>query len=225
MLDTSRRLETPEGIELGLEVAGPVPRAVAWLIDLLLRGLVYIALALALGTMGRFGEAMLLLLLFLLEWFYPVIGEVWFGGVTPGKRMLGLRVIHDDGTPVRFSASMVRNLVRAIDFLPLFYAAGLFCMLFHRDFKRLGDIAAGTLVVYGESGQDNSPRAAAPAQAPAWPLTPDEQQTLLNFAERRRALTDERADELARAAGVLVADTDQPAQRLQSYASWVAGEA
>ena len=97
-------------------------------------------------------------------------------------------------------------------------------MLFHRDFKRLGDIAAGTLVVYSESDKLDAQRDATPAQTPAWPLSPDEQQTLLNFAERRRALTDERADELARAAGVLVADTEQPAKRLQAYASWVAGE-
>jgi uncharacterized RDD family membrane protein YckC len=224
MLDTSRRVETPEGIELGLEVAGPIPRAVAWLVDLFLRSIVYIALAMVLGTMGRFGIGLFLLLLFVLEWFYPIIGEVWFGGVTPGKRMLGLRVIHDDGTPIRFSASVVRNLVRAIDFLPLLYTVGLVCMLFHKDFKRLGDIAAGTLVVYSEIDRMNPKPSAVPAQAPAWPLTPDEQQTLLNFAERRRALTEERADELARASGVLVNDTNQPAQRLQSYASWVAGE-
>lgn len=223
MLDTSRRVETPEGIELGLEVAGPIPRAVAWLVDLLLRSIVYIALGIALGTMGRFGSGVFLLALFILEWFYPVIGEVWFGGATPGKRMLGLRVIHDDGTPVRFSASVIRNLVRTIDFLPLLYTVGLTCMLFHRDFKRLGDIAAGTLVVYSEFDKVSTVRASTPPAAPAWPLTPDEQQTLLNFAERRRQLTDERADELARAAGVLVADSDAPAERLQSYASWVAG--
>ncbi len=224
MLDTARRVETPEGIELALEVAGPVPRAMAWMIDVLLRSIIYIALSAALGMLGRFGMGLFLITLFLMEWFYPVIGEVYFRGVTPGKKMLGLRVIHDDGTPVRFGPSVIRNLLRAIDFLPVMYSIGLLSMLFHRDFKRLGDMAAGTLVVYADVVKGDAKRREARAVAPPWPLAPDEQQTLVNFSERRAQITPERATELAHAAGPLVAGAEDPAERLEAYASWVAGE-
>jgi uncharacterized RDD family membrane protein YckC len=224
MLDTARRVETPEGIELALEVAGPVPRAVAWMIDVLLRAVIYLALSFALGMLGRFGIGLFMIMLFLMEWFYPVIGEVYFGGVTPGKKMLGLRVIHDDGTPVRFGPSVIRNLLRTIDFLPVMYSLGLVTMLFHKDFKRLGDMAAGTLVVYADVVKREQKRAEARAQAPPWPLAPDEQQTLVNFSERRQQITPERAAELASAAGPLVLGADDPVERLERYASWVAGE-
>ena len=224
MLDTARRVETPEGIELALEVAGPMPRALSWVVDIFLRSIIYICLGMALSFFGRFGTGVFLLLLFILEWFYPVVCEVYFGGVTPGKKMLGLRVINDDGTPIRWAASVIRNLVRAIDFLPMLYTLGLVCMLFHRDFKRLGDIAAETLVVYAEPASKPGERDDARAEAPPWVLSPDEQQTLVNFAERRKQITPERASELAAAAGPLTAQTADPAAQLEAYAAWVAGE-
>ena len=97
-IDTLRVLETPEGVDLSLHLAGPVPRAAAFVLDLLVRTAVYLALAPLLALAGV-GTGLLLLALFLLEWFYPVFFEL-ARGATPGKRALGLLVVHDDGTPV-----------------------------------------------------------------------------------------------------------------------------
>ena len=76
MLDTARRVATPEGVEITLRVAGPVPRALAYTLDLLIRGAVMFALMIALSTLGNFGSAIMLLAAFLLEWLYPVFFEV-----------------------------------------------------------------------------------------------------------------------------------------------------
>ena len=148
MLDTAREVPTPEGIELSLRLAGPVSRSLAWLIDFVVRVVAMAALSTALSLLGKFGIGLLLILWFALEWLYPTVFEVWFDGATPGKRSLGLIVLHDDGTPVRLPASLTRNLLRAVDFFPILYGFGLVTMLLNRDFKRIGDIAAGTVVVY-----------------------------------------------------------------------------
>ena len=110
---------------------------------------------------------------------------------------MGLIVLNDDGTPVRWPASLTRNLLRAIDFLPFMYFIGFVTMVANRDFKRLGDLAANTLVVY----RDEKPAAASIPEAspiaPSVSLTLAEQRTLLDFSERANRLTAERAAELA----------------------------
>ena len=143
MLDTLRRVPTPEGFELTLRLAGPVPRALAYAIDIAIRAAIYLALSMSLPALVGGGTGLMLIAAFLLEWFYPVAFEVWWGGATPGKRAFGLAVLSDNGTPVTFGASVTRNLLRAVDFLPMLYAFGLVSMLVSRDFKRLGDLAAG----------------------------------------------------------------------------------
>ena len=124
-LDTLRSITTPEGVELNLRLAGPVPRACAWVIDLGLRVVVLIVLSIVLGQLGRFGMGLLLICAFLLEWLYPAVCELKLDGSTPGKKWMGLRVVNDDGTPLTVSAAFVRNLLRAVDFLPLMYGFGL----------------------------------------------------------------------------------------------------
>ena len=148
MLDTTRRVATPEGIELTLHLAGPVPRALAWAIDLLLRVALVFAVSIPLMQLGRAGWGLVLIAMFFVEWLLPAWFEAAWRGQTPGKRMMGLMVLNDDGTPVRWPAALTRNLLRAADFLPLMYGLGLVAMLLNRDFKRLGDLAAGTVVVY-----------------------------------------------------------------------------
>ena len=86
MLDTAREIPTPEGIELTLRLAGPVARARAWTIDTLLRGVIFFAVSIPLSIMGAVGAGILLVLWFVLEWLYPTIFEVYFGGATLGKR-------------------------------------------------------------------------------------------------------------------------------------------
>lgn len=199
MLDTIKSIETPEGIELTLRPAGPVPRALAWALDMALRLVLYLALLMVLAPFGGPGMGIFLVALFLLEWLYPVLFEVLWRGQTPGKRALGLRVLRLDGTPVGWGPSLLRSLLMAADFLPAAYAAGLASMLLERDSRRLGDLAAGTLVVYAEERLDpaaRTPDPCVPEPAPV-ALSLEEQQALASFGERAGGLSAERGQELA----------------------------
>ena len=204
MLDTTRSISTPEGIELYLRLAGPVPRALAWLIDLLVRGAIMLALSIALAIFGKFGIAVLLLIAFLIEWLYPAVFEVFWQGATPGKRAMGILVLNDDGTPVRWPSALTRNLLRFVDFLPALYFTGFLAMVINRDFKRLGDLAANTLVVYRDQKQATQQIPAARPVAPRLALSVNDQRALLDFAERSPRLTEERAAELAEIPRALV---------------------
>ena len=112
-----------------------------------------------------------------------------WGGQTPGKRLFRLAVLNDDGTPVRWPGALTRNLLRAADFLPFLYGVGLVTMLMNRDFKRLGDLAAGTVVVY-QAEKVEAARAIpqAPPQPPPVSLSPEEQRAVLDLAERSATL-------------------------------------
>ena len=225
MLDTARRIATPEGIELELRLAGPVPRAGAWALDFLLRLAFLFLLSLVLGALGGFGTGVFLLTWFFLEWLFPAWCEVNLAGATPGKKALGLAVLHDDGTPVRWPAALARNLLRAIDFLPLFYCIGLAAMVMNREFKRLGDLAAGTIVVYTEPKPRGFAIPEAPPLAPPVALTLPEQRAILDFAERAQGLTAERAEELAMIPHALTGRLDGPgaAERLVRIANYLVG--
>jgi uncharacterized RDD family membrane protein YckC len=232
MLDTTRRVATPEGIELTLHLAGPVPRALAWAIDLALRlGIVlFIMLGVSLLGLGRAGGGIVLLAAFFVEWLLPACFEAMWSGQTPGKRAMGLRVLNDDGTPLRWPGALTRNLLRAADFLPFAYGVGLLAMLANRDFKRLGDLAAATVVVYEPEKRAAAAKAAeampaAPAVAPPFALTLDEQRALLDLAERSPGLTVERLEELAELPTPLVGTLEGPraAARLLGIANYIVG--
>jgi hypothetical protein len=149
--------------------------------------------------------------------------ELGMDGQTVGKRALGLRVLCDDGTPVTLSASMVRNLLRTVDFLPLFYGLGVAAMLSNRDFKRLGDLAGGTVVVYTVGPQVHGSLPDARPLAPPVALTAEEQQAVVGFAERAAELSTERARELASLAVPLGAAGAPTPERLVRMANWLAG--
>ena len=226
MLDTTRKVATPEGIELTLRLAGPVPRAMAWAIDLAVRAAIVLAVMSVALQFGRAGWGVVLLTLFFVEWLLPAWLETAWRGQTPGKRAMRLAVLNDDGTPVRWPGALTRNLLRAVDFLPFFYGVGLVSMLLSRDFKRLGDLAAGTVVVY-QPGKPEAQRnipAAAPI-APPLALDLEEQRALLELAERSATLTQERVEELAELPVPLVGRLDGPraAQRLIGMANYIAG--
>ena len=205
-LDTRYAAETPEGIALSLRPAGMVPRCFAYIIDFLIRGAIFIACNLALNTLRDFGVALSFLLFFALEWLYPVAFELGAKAATPGKRALGLAVVMDTGLPVTPAASITRNLLRAADFLPSMYAFGLLSMLLRADFKRLGDLAAGTLVVHVSMGAPPVVTLPpAPARAPEVALTARAQAAIVAWAGRVTRLTDARADELAALAVPMVA--------------------
>ena len=148
VLDTVVAAETPEGILLELRPAGLSARFYAFLLDWLIRLLIAYAAAIAAAFMGGFGRGFWLLLYFLLEWFYPVFFELSRSGATPGKSIVGIKVVMDDGLPITPAASFTRNLLRVADFLPFLFGAAIVSMLLRQDCKRLGDLAAATLVVH-----------------------------------------------------------------------------
>src|SRR5262245_58154181 len=226
MLDTTRRVATPEGIELTLRLAGPVPRALAWAVDLLLRIAVVFIVMMATSPLGKTGTGIVLITAFFVEWLLPAWFETNWNGQTPGKRAFGIAVLNDDGTPVRWPGALTRNLLRAVDFLPLLYGIGLVAMLCNRDFKRLGDLAAGTVVVY--LSDKNSLDRVIPQATPIVPpiaLDLEEQRALLELAERSATLTQERFEELAELPRPLVGNLDGPraAARLIGMANHIAG--
>jgi uncharacterized RDD family membrane protein YckC len=225
MLDTTRRVATPEGIELTLRLAGPVPRALAWSVDFLLRVAVVLVVMMVAAPLGAAGTGIALITAFFVEWLLPAWFETNWNGQTPGKRAFGIAVLNDDGTPLRWPAALTRNLLRAVDFLPLFYGIGLVAMLASRDFKRLGDLAAGTVVVY--QAEKASPRVFpdAPPVAPPFSLSLEEQRAVLELAERAPGLTRERLEELAELPTPLVGSLDgsRAAARLIGMANYIAG--
>lgn len=198
-LDTVRRIATPEGCELELRIAGPITRVRAWLFDFLLRLVGWMALGMIAGFAGNLGIGFFMVGTFLLEWFYPILFEVYMGGQTPGKRACDLIVLHDDGRPVGWNASFIRNTVRFVDFLPMLYAAGFVTSLLNADGKRLGDFAAGTVVVHADRRESHHQAAVEEkgAEPPPIPLAFDEQQAIIEYHRRAGQLTDERALELA----------------------------
>lgn len=197
MLDTLRHVETPEGLALNLRSAGVTPRAYAWLLDFAVRMAVLAVLGTVFGLMGKAGNGLMMMTMFLVFWGYPVVFEVLRDGQTIGKRVMGLRVINDNGTPVTWVPSIVRNLLRTVDMLPFGYGFGLLCGLLDKHGRRLGDLAAGTMVVYAEREAPRLPAPQATAIAPPLPLRQDEQGVIVAFAERSPQMTFDRQAELA----------------------------
>jgi uncharacterized RDD family membrane protein YckC len=226
LLDTRYRVEIPGGINLEAQVVGPIPRFFAFAIDLVIRGIIIFALSLLSIPFGSFGlgGGFFLIFLFIIEWLYPVLFEVYMRGQTPGKKLLGISVINDDLSPVTLGTSMVRNLLRTVDFLPLFYLVGLISMLSNRRFQRLGDMAAGTLVI-------SVPESAKPAVmkdiqplAPATTLLRSEQSAIVDFLQRSQQLSEPRQQELASIlVGVTHDKADNGVEKLQRIGAWFLG--
>ncbi|AZD94480.1 Integral membrane protein [Pseudomonas chlororaphis subsp. aureofaciens] len=196
-LDTRYQVETPEGIDLPLRPAGLMPRALAFAIDLGFRGLILGVLFIVLGFLGQLGMGLGSILLFLVSWWYMVLFEVLNQGRSPGKQLMGLRVVQDDGTPIGWGPSLTRNLLRFVDMLPFGYFLGAISCLQHPTFKRLGDLAAGTLVIYREQPVVRPNLPAVPAKTAAFALSLAEQRAILSFAERQEQLSAQRVQELA----------------------------
>ncbi|GAD64162.1 RDD family protein [Aquipseudomonas alcaligenes] len=226
LLDTRHQVETPEGIDLILRPAGLLPRALAFGIDLLIRGAILLGAFFILAILGQFGMGLGTILYFLINWWYPVLFEVLYQGRTPGKKAMGLRVIHDDGTPVGWAASLTRNLLRAVDMLPFAYCVGAVSSLSHPSFKRLGDLAAGTLVVYRDEPPKRPQLPEADAERAPFSLSLVEQRALLDFAERSADLSAARRAELA---GILAEPLEslpeQTEKRLHGIARGLLGSA
>lgn len=220
--------ETPEGILIELRPAGLATRFYAFLLDWLIRIAFVSALSpLLIRFMSGVGQGILLVIYFAMEWLYPVAFELTRWGATPGKRAMGLKTVMDNGLPITPAASFTRNLLRVADFLPAMFGFAIVSMLLRRDFKRLGDIAAATLVVYQPRPAPKIKLSELPAIAPVRPLSPRDQIALTAFAARAAKLTSERLDELAALAAPVCGNAGQsgPAvtRRVLGVAQWLLG--
>lgn len=226
LLDTVREVYTPEGVALRLPAAGPVPRAMAWLIDAGIRYAVLSVFSMILAMSGEAGMGVYLVLLFATMWGYPIIFEAMMDGQTPGKRAMSLRVIAADGAPVGWLASFARNLLRTVDFLPLGYAVGVIVGYTDPWGRRLGDMVAKTVVIHAPREPSHPLSRLEGAYAPSMPLQPQEQAAVIAFAERAQALTPARQEELANIAAPAVGSGGAlGVRRLQGVANWLLGRA
>jgi uncharacterized RDD family membrane protein YckC len=212
-LDTTVEIETPEHVRFRYHIAGPAKRALAYLIDLVVRAFIVLVVVVV-AVIGGFAAGdsfshasmgFVLLVLFVVEWAYYVVFESVWSGRTIGKRVLSLRVVTEGGHPLRFADSLLRNLLRAADFLPAAYAIGLVVMGRDARFRRLGDLAAGTIVIAEERAIVAGPLRLDPPPSPGelrslpqrLPLSGEELDAIELFLRRSGKLSSAREVELA----------------------------
>ncbi|MGD9158297.1 MAG: RDD family protein [Desulfobacteraceae bacterium] len=145
-------IETPEGIDFSLRLAGPVIRCLAWVIDLCCILAITKALSLITGFLSIFssdlGSALGILFYFIVSIGYGIVMEYFWRGQTIGKRLFKLQVMDIQGLNLQLHQVIIRNLLRVVDGLPLLYAVGGIACLFTRHSQRLGDLAGNTIVVW-----------------------------------------------------------------------------
>ena len=235
-LDTLQKIEIAEGAEIRLRLAGPSARGLAFLIDFAIKsGIMLVAFFVIFFGIGlffggsseslEFASGLAFLMFFALEWGYFVFFEFSRKGATPGKRAFGLRVVRTSGAPISLTQAVIRNVLRFVDTLPMTYGLGLASCLATQKFQRLGDLAAGTVVVYDD------PKKTADSAVetgnlrplhPPNPLTREEQGAILAFSERVKNWSEPRQEELANLAGALTGTRGRPAvNKLLQIAQWI----
>ncbi len=151
-LSSELKIRTPEGVVFSYRLAGPITRSLAWGIDFVIVTFLIIGTQIGLGVLHLiapdFGGAVAALLFFGVSFGYGILLEWLWRGQTVGKRVLHLRVLDATGLRLQFHQFLLRNLLRAVDALPLFYMVGGLTALLNRRAQRLGDLAAGTVVVH-----------------------------------------------------------------------------
>jgi uncharacterized RDD family membrane protein YckC len=226
-------VSTPERVAFGYEIAGIGSRFLAQFVDVLILAVIQIVITIGAGALGGIFNSIQvfglveLILTFILIAGYFLISEAAWNGQTLGKRYVRLRVVGDHGEPLTIGQAAIRNLVRVVDFLPAFYAIGIVTMFSNRQSKRLGDFAAGTLVVRDRQRiglydlASTAPGAApapgpvssiwsAPSDATAPPAEPSRaiqppmdaalRRLVVAYAARREALPAHRREALAKSA-------------------------
>ncbi|HSJ35287.1 MAG TPA: RDD family protein [Acidimicrobiia bacterium] len=208
-LDDRMRIDTPEGVSIEVTLAGLGSRFGAALVDLLIQGVLLLTLTLALslagsvvsGDLGVFLLGIGTLLIVVIVIGYYVIFEALNGGRTPGKAAMGIRVATVDGTALGLGAVTLRTLMRLVDFLPGFYAAGAIAIAVTARNQRLGDIVANTIVIRHRLPSvptDEGSPAGAPIQG--WDVsavTASEVALIRRYLQRRSDLTAEADRRLA----------------------------
>ena len=150
-------IDTPERVRFLHRLAGPGQRACALLFDYLIQGMALAGVAtllLAFGMLrpklGGVAVGVFLVALFVVSWLYGALFEYFWVGQTPGKRVMRLRVVREDGGAPSFRAAVLRNLARGVDALPMLYAVGVLSAMLDGRLRRLGDWLGGTMVVVEE---------------------------------------------------------------------------
>ena len=227
MTDTIIRVASPDGIAFDLHPAGAMVRTAAYLADIFFQFFAVLIIGIVLALFGITGTWTASLAGFIVMWFYMVIFELGNRGRSPGKLILGLQVVLADGSPINAPASLLRNLLRAFDFL---FGIGLVVPLFNNGFRRLGDIVANTLVVYAPqrlaARQGKPDFSEVEARAPQRILGPEAADIILSYARRRKSFSSELREELAKsAANVFLFDSpEEDAEKAAlALAAWYAG--
>ena len=233
-LDDRIQIVTPENIAFEYRLAGPFGRLPAYLLDVFFRtvacGAIAIICAMIFGAvrMRGLGEMFMLISWFVLSWFYGGLFETLWNGQTPGKRILGIRVVSLDGRPINALQAILRNVLRSVDSLPTFsfvidypiiipipcYIVGLTSCLLTRRYQRLGDLACGTIVVIEERAylgnlvRFDDPTVANMAMSlPAdFVVSRTLGKALAAYADRRRYLSLARRAEVARHVGSMLVE-------------------
>lgn len=192
-----RTISTPEGVQLALPLANIGSRFMALLIDYTLCGLVYLILILGGGALG--GDMLTAIVavtaVLMINVVYFTLFEAFGGGRTIGKRLTGLRVVTDGGGQVGLRASLIRNIIRLLEATFLLYTPAIISVLVTRNNQRLGDLAAGTIVVRDAKAVAVAVQAGGPqidpAQLATWDVTglgEAETSAVRGFLERREHL-------------------------------------
>ena len=207
-------IATPEGVDVDLTLAGIGSRFIASLIDTIIKLAVFLGFFIFLfggmglvggGEVNAIGAAIFYIVSFFIFFGYDVLFETLGSGRTPGKRWTGLRVVRTGGRPVGFVSSAIRNMVRIVDFLPSLYLIGMIAAASTKMNQRLGDLAAGTVVVRERPTGVTPPPPSVPV-APdtdvtgTWDLsaiTNDDLAMVRRFLERRGELTPQARSHLA----------------------------
>ncbi|HYW13057.1 MAG TPA: stage II sporulation protein M [Longimicrobium sp.] len=210
LTDRQVDVETPEHVSIGYELADLGSRFTAMLLDYLLIILGWLGMWATMATAGYYlgenmatgvGLGITIFVGFVLQWGYFMFFEGLRDGQTPGKRRMGIRVVHDGGFPVTMRAAAVRNLLRIIDILPPpSWAVGGLSMMMHPQTKRIGDLAAGTVVVRDRTGQPIPEETVRTQSTPLGPprMTDEEFAAVQMYASRRDALDGSVRAELSR---------------------------
>lgn len=194
-------IDTPEQVPLEFVLAGIGSRFMALFLDTVIQVAVlivmYIAgcsIALAGVSLGKNTAIWVVAIVFLVLWLtyfgYFALFEIFWKGQTPGKRWAGIRVIKDSGRPINTFEAISRNLLRIVDFMPSFYGVGVITMFLNSKHQRLGDFAAGTLVVHESSDRAsslffNTPEKTEFSFPQAVNLSPQEAELIETFLARR----------------------------------------
>lgn len=223
-LDNQSFYKLPEGVSINLVPAGIAVRSCAYLYDLVIRCVIVAIFAFVFQFFGDAGKGISLIVYFCVSWGYYIFLEAK-DGRTPGKKKFNLKIVQDNGLPANLQSIIIRNLIRPADSFPFAYALGITTMAFGKDFKRIGDWCAGTIVIHENNIVYSEIRSDRQVNAPNILLSTEEQKVVIAFAERSPKLSSERQIELANILSNKLNEVDDSAnEKLKKMAQFYVGQ-